>query len=130
MQSNEVFDGTSANGIAVLEWRAWDGFLLTHVLDNALRVPTDPFCEFPSEQIDRICDSYATVCFQINLSARAQLPLRIRSLTNRFSEQGIYVVNGHAQDIRKSTLHKHLEVIGLPSLRADRYGLSDEILFV
>lgn len=121
----------SPNGIAVLEWQAWDGFLLSHVLgDHVMRVKTDPFREFPSEQFDRICDSSSTVCFQINLSVRGQLPLKIGELTNRFLKKDVYVVNGFAQDIRKSTLHKHLEVIGLSSLRADRSGASDEMLFV
>src|SRR3974390_447602 len=92
--------------IAVLEWQAWDGFLLAHVLgDAALRIETDPFREFPSALFDRVCDSATTVCFQINLSVRGRLPLRIRDLTRRFVERGVYVVNGVVQDIRKSTLH-------------------------
>src|SRR5882762_11221993 len=103
----ETLGGT----VAVLEWRAWNGFLLAHVLGNdAVRIETDPFREFPSVQFDRVCDSVTTVCFQINLSVRGRLPLRIRDLTNRFAERGVYVVNGLVQDIRKSTLHAHLEV--------------------
>ena len=122
---------SSGGKVAVLEWRAWDGFLLTHVLgDDAVRIETDPFREFPSEQFDRVCDSFTTVCFQINLSVRGRLPLRVRNLTNRFVEQGVYVVNGLVQDIRKSTLHAHLEAIGLSSLKASPSGSSDEILFV
>ena len=117
--------------VAVLEWQAWDGFLLTNVLGgHALRIETDPFREFPSVEFDRVCDSFSTVCFQINLSVRSRLPLRIRDLTNRFVERGLYVVNGLVQDIRKSTLHAHLEAIGLPSLKAARSGSADEILFV
>lgn len=120
-----------AGTVAVLEWRAWDGFLLAHVLgDDAVRIETDPFREFPSDQFERVCDSVTTVCFQINLSVRGQLPLRIRDLTNRFVERGVYVVNGVVQDIRKSTLHRHLEAIGLPSLKAAPSGSPDEILFV
>jgi len=122
---------SSSGKVAVLEWRAWDGFLLAHVLgDDAVRIESDPFREFPSEQFDRICDSFTTACFQINLSVRGRLPLLIRYLTNRFVERGIYVVNGLVQDIRKSTLHAHLEAIGLPSLKAAPTGSSDEILFV
>ena len=45
-------------------------------------------------------------------------------------ERGLHVVNGLAQDTRKSTLHAHLEAIGLPSLKAAPSGSSDEILFV
>jgi hypothetical protein len=117
--------------VAVLEWRAWDGFLLTNVLGGqAVRIETDPFREFPSAEFDHVCDSFSIVCFQINLSVRSQLPLRIRDLTNRFVERGLYVVNGLVQDIRKSTLHTHLEAIGLPSLKAARSGSADEILFV
>ena len=56
--------------------------------------------------------------------------MRIRDLTNRFVERGIYVVNGLVQDIRKSILQAHLEAIGLSSLKAMRSGSSDEILFV
>lgn len=117
--------------VAVLEWQAWSGFLLTNVLgDHAVRIETDPFREFPSALFDRICDSFPTVCFQINLSVRSRLPLRVRDLTNRFVERGVYVVNGLVQDIRKSTLEAHLEAIGLPSLKAARSGSADEILFV
>ena len=129
-------DATSQCGqvrgpVAVLDWRAWDGFLLAHVLgDDAVRIETDPFREFPSAQFDRVCDSVTTVCFQINLSVRGRLPLRIRDLTSRFVERGLHVVNGLVQDIRKSTLHAHLEAIGLSSLKAAPSGSSDEILFV
>src|SRR5260370_38932046 len=102
--ADEVLEhGPSRGAVAVLEWQAWDGFLLTHVLgDDALRFETDPFREFPSAQFDRVCDSVTTVCFQINLSVRHRLPLGIRDLTSRFVERGLYVVNGFAQDIRKS----------------------------
>jgi hypothetical protein len=117
--------------VAVLEWHAWRGFLITHILGaEAVRIETDPFREFPSAQFDRICDSFTTVCFQINLSVRSRLPLRIRDLTDRFAERGVYVVNGLVQDVRKSTLHAHLEAIGLPSPKAATTGSSDEILFV
>ncbi len=117
--------------VAVLEWRAWKGFLLNHVLrEKAVQIEVDPFRELPSEEFDRICDSFTTVCFQINLSVRSRLPLRIRDLTDRFKERGIYVVNGLVQDIRKSTLHAHLEAIGLNSPRATQAGAADEMLFV
>ncbi len=120
-----------ANKVAVLEWRAWTGFLLAHVLgEHAERIEVDPFRELPSEQFDRICDSYTTVCFQINLSVRTRLPLRIRDLTQRFTERGVFVVNGVVQDIRKSTLHAHLEAIGLSSAKAAPSGPADEMLFV
>ena len=119
------------DAIAVLDWQAWEGFLLRHVLgDDAVRIETDPFREFPSVEFDRLCDSFTTVCFQITLSVRHRLPLRIRDLTNRFVERGVYVVNGLVQDIRKSALHAHLEAIGLPSLKASPRGAADEILFV
>ena len=121
----------SDNKVAVLEWRAWEGFLLTHVLgDDAERIEVDPFRELPSEVFDRICDSFKTVCFQINLSVRSRLPLRIRDLTNSFVERGIYVVNGFVQDIRKSSLQTHLETIGLPSVKVTPSGPSHEVLFV
>lgn len=117
--------------VAVLEWRAWDGFLLAHVLGgDAVRIEADPFREFPSVQFERLCDSFPTVCFQINLSVRGRLPMRIRDLTKRFSERGVYVVNGLVQDIRKSSLHAHLEAIGLSSAKAAPSGSPDEILFV
>jgi hypothetical protein len=126
-----VNHGASGGRVAVLEWRAWGGFLLTHVLgEHAVRVETDPFREFPPAQFERVCDSFKIVCFQINLSVRGRLPLRARDLTARFAGRGVYVVNGLVQDIRKSTLHAHLEAIGLPSLKAARSGPSDEILFV
>lgn len=131
LAGKRVDHGASGDRVAVLEWRAWDGFLLTHVLgDAAVRIETDPFSEFPSAQFERVCDSFTTVCFQINLSVRARLPLRVRDLAKRFAERGVYVVNGLVQDIRKSTLHAHLEAIGLPSLKAASTGPPDEILFV
>ncbi len=121
----------SGDRVAVLEWKAWEGFLLTHVLGNdAERIEVDPFRELPSEEFDRICDSFATVCFQINLSVRGRLPLRIRDLTDRFVERGVFVVNGFVQDIRKSTLQTHLEAIGLPSVKVTPSGSSHEVLFV
>ena len=109
--------------VAVLEWRAWKGFLLAHVLgDHGVRIEADPFREYSSAQLDRLCDSFTTVCFQINLSVRHRLPMGIRDLTDRFVERGVYVVNGLVQDIRKSSLHAHLEVLGLPSAKATPSG--------
>src|SRR5215470_17098122 len=117
--------------VAVLEWRAWEGFLLRHVMGQvATRIEIDPFREFPSAQFDHICDSFTTVCFQINLSLRSRLPLGIRELTNRFVARGLYVVNGLVQDVRKSTLHAHLEAIGLASPKATPAGCPDEVLFL
>ncbi len=127
--ANPSAGATSA--VAVLEWRAWNGFLLSHVLgETAVRIETDPFGKFPSPQFDRICESYSTVCFQINLSVRSQLPLSIGELTDRFRKRGVHVVNGVVQDIRKSALHAHLEAIGLSSLKATPGAAADEILFV
>ena len=121
----------SDSKVAVLEWLAWDGFLLAHVLgDDAERIEVDPFRELPSEQFDRICDSFSTVCFQVNLSVRHRLPLRIRDLTNRFVERGVFVVNGFVQDIRKSTLQTHLETIGLNSVKVTPSGPTHEVLIV
>lgn len=121
----------SDSKVAVLEWLAWDGFLLAHVLgDDAERIEVDPFRELPPEEFDRICDSFSTVCFQINLSVRSRLPLRIRDLTNRFVERGVFVVNGFVQDIRKSTLQTHLEMIGLNSVKVTASGPSHEVLIV
>ena len=121
----------SGDKVAVLEWRAWEGFLLTHVLgDDAERIEVDPFRELPPEVFDRICDSFATVCFQINLSVRGRLPLRIRDLTNRFIQRGVFVVNGFVQDIRKSSLQTHLETIGLGSVKVTPSGSSHEVLIV
>src|SRR5918994_4392809 len=106
MIADEESDGGPSGRVAVLEWQAWTGFLLTHVLGaGAVRIETDPFREFPPEEFDRVCNSFTTVCFQINLSVRGRLPLGIRDLTNRFVELGLYVVNGLVQDIRKSALH-------------------------
>lgn len=127
----ELSGETKRGAVAVLEWRAWNGFLLSHVLgENAVRIETDPFGKFPSARFDRICESCSTVCFQINLSVRSQLPLSIGELTERFRKRGVYVVNGIVQDIRKSSLHAHLETVGLPSLKAGPSGADDEILFV
>ena len=133
--ADEAFDHRSTDAesisVAVLEWQAWEGFLLRHVIgDDAVRIETDPFQEFPSAQFDRVCDSFTAVCFQINLSLRNRLPLGIRELTDRFMARGVYVINGFVQDIRKSTLHTHLETIGLASPKATPSGCPDELLFI
>src|SRR5262252_5334713 len=122
---------TAKGTVAVLEWRAWEGFLLSHVLGGAaVRIEIDPFQEFPAAQFETVCDTCTIVCFQINLSVRAQLPLAIHNLTRRFQERGVYVVNGQVQDVRKSTLHAHLDALGLVSAKAARSGAGDEVLFV
>jgi hypothetical protein len=133
--ADEAFDhrstDTESSSVAVLEWQAWEGFLLRHVLgDDAVRIETDPFQEFPSAHFDRVCDSFTAVCFQINLSLRRRLPLGIRELTDRFTARSVYVINGLVQDIRKSTLHAHLESIGLASPKAASSGCPDELLFI
>ena len=117
--------------VAVLEWRAWEGFLLAHVLGaHAVRIETDPFREFPKADFERICATVATVCFQINLSVRRRLPIGVRDLANRFRDRGLHVVNGFVEDVRKSALHAHLESLGLRSPKADPIGAPDERLFI
>jgi hypothetical protein len=133
--ANEGFHQRSTDAesspVAVLEWQAWEGFLLRHVLgDYAVRIETNPFRKFPPLEFDRICDSCTAVCFQINLSLRSRLPLGARELTERFMARGVYVINGFVQDIRKSSLHSHLEGIGLSSAKATSSGPADEVLFL
>lgn len=104
---------------------------MTQVLrEAALRVEVDPFRPFPEEDFERVCDAASTVCFHINLSVRAPLAMGTRALSERFQERGLHVVNGRVQDIRKSSLHRHLEAIGLLSPGASQDGPPDEVLFL
>ena len=115
----------------MLEWGAWDGFLLPNLLgDTGVRIATDPFRPLPEADFETVCRRATAVCFHINLSLRRRLPLEVEKLTERFAQRGLDVVNGRALDIRKSALHAHLEAIGLPSARATRNGAPDETLFL
>jgi hypothetical protein len=130
--ADEAYDCEAERGtVAVLEWRAWEGFLLAHVLgDHAVRIEIDPFREFSKAEFECICVTSAAVCFQINLSVRQRLPIGVSDLANRFRERGLHVVNGFVEDVRKSTLHAHLQAVGLRSPKADPTGAPDERLFI
>ena len=47
--------------VAVLEWAAWGGFLLPHLLgDTGFRIATDPFRPFPEADFETVCRRAAT----------------------------------------------------------------------
>lgn len=104
-------------GVAIIEWCAWERFLLPYIATNAVRIAADPFNAESRNNIIERASAYELVCFQINLSVSYDLPIGLTQISQTLEALGCRVLNAHCQDITKAALHRVLTKCGLPSLR-------------
>lgn len=103
--------------IAIVEWEAWDNFLLPYIFKDAERISVDPFSEASARTILDAARRLDLVCFQINLSIMSDLPLSLHSIADALRSSDVQTVNALCQNISKHELHGALARCGLPSLR-------------
>ena len=103
--------------VAVVEWSAWDRFLMPHIVDGATRIEVNPFEAAGRGAIVDLALAFDLVCFQINISVSYDLPLDLAGIASDLENKGVRLVNARCRDITKATLHRTLFGCGLPSLQ-------------
>lgn len=120
----------SGEGLRVIEWCAWDNFLVSHLLPNSERVSIDPF-SYSDESASRTgIEKCLGLVFQINLAQTDQVPPYKGALQRDAKDADVFVINSEFCDLRKRTLQGILGSIGLPTTQAKQNGSADEVLIV
>ena len=110
---------------SVVEWSAWDGFLVRHALPAARRVPVRPNRPLKGE------GSFgAPQLFHINLTRPRLAFPDLDEWLARAAEQGPAVCNGYCDSIDKWAVQAACVAAGLPVTRAAPAGDPDEPLVV
>lgn len=115
--------------ILVYSWRAWDGFLVSHLVADHCRVEAS-YGDSPTEILRFVSPNILAVLPQINLSDSGIFPRAREELFQALRSLGVLLLNTEVEDIRKSSLHGLLAEAGLPSAKAERNGPPEELLFV
>lgn len=111
----------------IIEWEAWDQFLLPYVLPDARRVSIDPFsCNANSLEIEQA----QLICFQLNLSCIDELPFVPRVLTNKSAHRNATLINVDSNDITKRRLQSILMTHNLGSLLVESPTDDDYLVIV
>ena len=120
---------TRLSNILVYEWKAWDGFLISKLVEDRCRVTvsfSDDFARLDSA----ITPEIEVVLFQINLTMSHQFPQHRQHLIESLRDRGLKVFNCAIDDITKRNLHTLLNEAGIPSAKAEREGNPTELLFI
>ena len=116
---------TGGNGFTVVEWKAWEGFLIRRVLPTARRVGARP-----GLAIDVLEDTGGPTLLHINLTRpRSAFPYFDAWLADN-EERGIVVLNGRLDSIDKWAVHDACASADLPMTRARIEGDPDSKLVV
>lgn len=111
------------------EWKAWDAFLLSYVLPDAVVIHGNLF-EEPSYVLSQVPEEITHFFFQVNVSLKANAPAARNAVCEALSERGIKVVNRRLLNLTKRHLQLELQRLGLPSVLAARNGNPCERLIV
>jgi hypothetical protein len=115
--------------VAVLDWGAWDKFLIQRLCPAALRIDVRPGDR--AHDLARCMPKQVGVAFlHVDVSTVAPLLPDSDVLHDLLAARGIPLLNGRATDIRKDTIHRRASEHGLPTAHASREGAPDERLIV
>ncbi|MEM9556292.1 MAG: hypothetical protein AAGC60_18700 [Acidobacteriota bacterium] len=129
-RTTEANDSSTAGERLVLyEFYTSKNFLAAQLFPAAERLPIELETS-ADELLERWPDDRDQLLFQVNLSLTAGVPAARRRLLDTLQERGVFVLNASVDDIRKSTLHRLLDRLGLPSAAAARDGDPDERVMV
>lgn len=109
--------------LQVFEWCAWDGFLITHVMPTAQRIPVAPTLLLPgADEFD------GTPLLHINLTQPGRAFRNFDAWLTGFERAARPVLNGYFGSIDKWAIQAACKAQGLPDVRADRGGNPAELL--
>ncbi|MFT4924979.1 MAG: hypothetical protein ACI8WB_001069 [Phenylobacterium sp.] len=117
------------SNVLVYHWRAWPGFLISHLVDKSNQLPAryeDDISQFEQALTANI----KAVLLQINLSRSEHFPELRSQLISDLQQRGLLVLNQFVGDITKHNLHKMLHAAEVPNVKVPQQGDGDEWLFV
>jgi hypothetical protein len=114
---------------AVFEWNAWERYMLPTVLGSSVRLAHRPLA--PAADILAVCPpDLQSFAFHINCSVASRFPPERGALIEALGRRGVQVLNGGITDIRKRSLQRQFQKLGLGSVEASRAGVDDELVIV
>ena len=111
--------------LQVVEWSAWDRFLIRHVAPDAVRLPVEP-----GAPLGNLGDVAAPALLHVNLSRPGSVFPDMDRWLQRFAAAGCRVLNGYCASIDKRAVQDACRAAGLPVVRAARDGDAHEQLIV
>lgn len=117
------------SNLLVYEWNAWDGFLVSHLVDEDQRFQAS-FEDRPDALHSAMTDDIDAVLLQINLSLPSAIPRNRSGFLEYCRSRTILVLNGKVENITKRHLHHLLDDAGITSAKAELAGDPEEALFV
>ncbi len=113
----------------VYVWPTSRGYLAEKVVSQRLDIPADP-----ADSADRISarlpDNVRTFLFHVDITDTSRYPLERARVLEMLRARSIRVLNEHATDISKRTIHALSLRLGLPCTLAVREGNPDELMLV
>lgn len=120
---------SKANALLVYHWRAWRGFLVSHMVAEYCQLEAGYHDNF--DTIARfLTPNIKAVLPQINLTDASGFPKHKNALLNSIEQQGIKVLNRQTDNITKHHLHQILQQAGLRCAKASKHGDPDQQLFL
>lgn len=115
--------------ILVYHWRAWRGFLISHLIADYCHVEANYDDDFSC--LDKVLTpNIKAVLPQINLTDYSLFPKQRNQIIERLKARDIKVLNTQIVDISKHNLHRLLQNAGLRCAKASQSGDPDEDLFI
>lgn len=116
--------------VLVYEWQAWQGFLISHLVDENNRLSAR--YEDTSSTIMEAAAALGAraVLLQINLTLCQEFPQDRRQVLDELRGVGLDVWNRSVGDISKRNLHRILRAARLPCAAAEQQGDPEERVFV
>lgn len=119
----------AGEGLAVLEWNAWHGFMAALLFPRADRIVVDTG-ERWERLLDRIPARTRAVLPHIDLSRTSRVPRGRAELCAALRDRGVRILNEHVTDISKGHVQRECARLGLPTVAAAREGDPEERVIV
>ena len=111
--------------LQVVEWNAWQRFLITHIVPDAERVTVTP-----GSGLLPVTRRPAPALVHVNLSRPHEVFPDYDGWLAAYEEIGLPVLNGYVFSIDKWAVQHACAAAGLPEVRASRAGDPDEMLII
>jgi hypothetical protein len=104
---------------AVYEWDAWDGYLLSHLLPDARRIPASAF-DSSREILEKTPPGTTHFVFHIDCTDRRRFPNDRDRLLEELTTRRINAVNSRLVDSSKQWIQQVCRSLGLRTTAAER----------
>jgi len=111
--------------LQVVEWNAWERFMITHILPDAQCITATP-----GAPLSALTMPSAPALIHVNLSRPRTVFPDYSDWLRAHEEAGRPVLNGYCRSIDKWAVQEACAAAGLPQVRARRDGDPDELVII